>query len=117
VTPCSVVVGYRRFRGPFCFHFLASGAMKRCGRIPTFRRSMLPPSSRLWCNVVLWFDTNVSEVHAAFVFLLLVPCNVVVGYRRFGVPSCHLLEVNPFRNQLKSMRISGVRPDVLKYVP
>jgi hypothetical protein len=22
VTPCSVVVGYQRFRGPYCLHFL-----------------------------------------------------------------------------------------------
>jgi hypothetical protein len=43
VTPCSVVVGYQCFRRPCCLH------LQSCG---------------LWRRVVLWQDTNVSEVHA-----------------------------------------------------
>jgi hypothetical protein len=44
VTPCIVVVGYRRFRGPCCLHLLGCDAV-HCCRISTFQRSMLPPSS------------------------------------------------------------------------
>jgi hypothetical protein len=40
VTPCSVVAGYQRFGS-----LLVCDAMMCCGRIPTFRRSVLPPPS------------------------------------------------------------------------
>jgi len=29
VTPCSVVVGYHRFRGPYCLHLQSSGLWRR----------------------------------------------------------------------------------------
>jgi len=54
VTPCSVAVGHQSFGGPCCLHLrdqdsgrglLDCDAVYCCGRIPTFRRSMLPPSS------------------------------------------------------------------------
>jgi hypothetical protein len=109
LTPCSVVVGYQRFGRPCCFHLqseallssrglLGCDAVKCCGRIPTFRKSMSPPSSGwsfaiksrssgLWRRLVLWVDTNVSEVHAASifrvklcyqveVFLVVTPCEL-----------------------------------------
>jgi hypothetical protein len=65
VTSCLfVVAGYQRFRGPCWFHLLGCDAVLFCGRIPTFQRSMLLPSSGLWRRVVLWY-TNVLEFHAA----------------------------------------------------
>jgi len=45
VTPCSFVVGYQSFGGPCCVHLLGCVAVLCCGRIPTFRTSMLPLSS------------------------------------------------------------------------
>jgi hypothetical protein len=70
---------------------LGYDAVQSCGRIPTSERSMLPPSSGLWRHVVLWQDTNVSEVHAASIFWVVTPCSVVVGYQCFRVPRCRHL--------------------------
>jgi hypothetical protein len=50
VTPCSVVVGYQRFGGPCCLH-LHWVVTPSCRRIPTFRRTLLLPSS-LGCDTV-----------------------------------------------------------------
>jgi hypothetical protein len=49
VTLHGFVVGYQSFRGPCCLHLHLR-------------------STGLWCCIVLWYDTNVSEVHAAFIF-------------------------------------------------
>jgi hypothetical protein len=46
VTQCSVVEGYQSFRGPCWLHLHSSG---------------------LWRRVVLWYHTNVSEVHETLV--------------------------------------------------
>jgi len=43
---------------------------------------MLPTFSG---RVMLWWDTNVSEVHVASIFRL---CSVVVGYHLFRGPFC-----------------------------
>jgi len=59
VTPCSLVVGYQRLGGSCCLHLqvvtvcsvelgyqrFGRQCCLRCGRIPTFRRTMLSPSS------------------------------------------------------------------------
>jgi hypothetical protein len=52
---------------------LGCDAVKCCGRIPTFQRYMLPPSSGLWRCVVLWEDANVLEIHAASAFRVKWP--------------------------------------------
>jgi len=46
-TPCSVMVGYKHFRGPCCPRLQSSG---------------------FWRLVVMWKDTNVSKVHATTIF-------------------------------------------------
>jgi hypothetical protein len=54
-------------------------------------------SFTLWRCVVLWQDTNVSDVHAASIFRVKIQdeifwvvtqCSVVAGYQRFGCPWC-----------------------------
>jgi hypothetical protein len=52
MTPCSDVVGYQRFGGPCCLHLQ--------GEV-----------SEAWIEnhrIVMWWDTNVSEDHAASIF-------------------------------------------------
>jgi hypothetical protein len=47
-TQCSVAVGCQRFGGLFCLHLLVCYVVWCCGRIPKFRRTLLPPSSPPW---------------------------------------------------------------------
>jgi hypothetical protein len=65
VTPCSVVVGYQRFRVPCCLHLnpenlsrglLSCDAVQCCGTIPAIRRTLLTPSSG-W-PLKLWYHTT-----------------------------------------------------------
>jgi len=49
-------------------------------------------SFELWRRVILWKDNKVSDHLAASILLVVTPCNVVVGYQRFGWTCClHLL--------------------------
>jgi hypothetical protein len=79
VTSCNVMAGYQHFRGPCCeFWDYQSSDISSRGRLG------------LWRHVMLWQDTNVSEVHAVNfeaikavifqveVFWFVTPCNVAV---------------------------------------
>jgi hypothetical protein len=60
VTPCSDMTGYQRFGGPCCLHLQGevSGAWIQIRVL----------FSGFWHNVVMWYDTNVSENYAASIF-------------------------------------------------
>jgi hypothetical protein len=92
VTTCGVVVVYYCFRDPCCLHILGCDNVWCCGGIPLFQRSMLPPYSGLWQLVVLWWYTNVSEIHAVSIFWDVTSCRVAVGCQLVRGPCClHLL--------------------------
>jgi hypothetical protein len=97
VVPCSVVVGYQRFRGPCCLHLLGCDVMWCCGRIPTFQRSMLPPSSV--------FVTSCSVVVEYQLFGSL--CDILPSYYTPSQPTRPRLQSSPpLEPQIWSQRIS-----------
>jgi hypothetical protein len=66
---------------------LGCDAVRCCGRIPTFRRSMLPPLH----PVIVYterFEAFTTVKIQVDVFYVVTPWSVVVGYRRFGGPCC-----------------------------
>jgi len=82
-------------------------------------------SSGLWRRVVLWYDTNVSKVHAASMnffmavmfqielFWVVTPYNVVVGYQSSGCPcSLHL----HYDENLKSRNFSARLLELIFYI-
>jgi hypothetical protein len=74
-TPCTDVVGYRRFGGPCCLHTLN---ITPCSDVIGHRRFGGP-----------------CCLHT----LNIIPCSDVVGYRRFGGPCClHTLNITPCSN-------------------
>jgi hypothetical protein len=66
--------------------------------------------------VVRW-DTNVSEVHAAFIFRVkwvVTPCNVVVGYQSFRGPCClHLQHFTLKTQKTSTWNVTAVKPSKL----
>jgi hypothetical protein len=90
----------RNLRKYSCRGLLGCDAMWCCGRIPTFQRSMLPPSSVFWvvtpCGVVGYQRfRGPCRLHPS-VFWVVTPCGVV-GYQRFRGPCCFHLDCEVWR--------------------
>jgi hypothetical protein len=79
VAPCRLERVHRRFRGLYCLHLQGD----ECMSLPTFRGSVLPPSSGRW----VYEFTNVSGVCTASIFRAMS----VWVYQRFrGLYCLHL---------------------------
>jgi len=98
VMSCSDVVRYQRFRGPCYLHLLYFDAVKCCGRTPTFRRSVMPPSSgwRHYGQPKRWYP--ITSIHGVTTQKTSSWTSVYVFYR-YGNTNFH----THIKQQVKSV--------------
>jgi hypothetical protein len=106
VTPCSVV-GYQRFRGPYCLHLQVEvfGVVTLCNVVVGYQRFGGTCCRHLqvevfWvvtsCSVVVGFGSTCCRHLQVEVLWFVTPCSVMVGYQHFGGTCCRHLEVGLF---------------------